>query len=204
VLNKNYNEEKKMEKLYRWQLKDIIMVAILSLFFAVVYLGALHLALIAGAALTPFGLQPFAIEVAFGVWFMAATLAAYIMQKPGVAFVTEVLAAILEVLMGNLTGPLVIVSGIVQGLGAEAVFAAFRYRRFDMKSMCLAAFGCCVFSFIWGFFRSGFLLLSPGLLVCMFLVRTVSSLLFAGVLMKLCGDRLAKSGVLKAYPLGKK
>jgi len=191
-----------MKKLYRWELKDIIMAAILSLFFAVIYLGAVYLASALGAALAPFGLSPFANEIIFGVWFMASTLAAYIIQRPGVAIVTEMLAALLEVLMGNFYGPIVFVSGFLQGLGAEAGFAAFRYRRFDMASMCIAALGSCVTSFIWGFFRSGFMQLSPGLLACMFLVRAVSSLLFAGVLMKLCGDRLAKSGVLKSYPLG--
>jgi energy-coupling factor transport system substrate-specific component len=191
-----------MKKAYHWQLRDIIMAAILSLFFAVIYLGTVYLASAMGAALAPFGLSQFANEIVFGVWFMAATVAAYIIQKPGVAIVTEMLAALIEVLMGNFYGPIVFVSGFLQGLGAEAGFAAFRYRRFDMLSMCVAAFGCCVTSFIWGFFRSGFLLLEPGLLVCMFLVRTVSSLLFAGVLMKVTGDRLAKSGVLKSYPLG--
>ena len=58
-------------------------------------------------------------------------------------------------------------------------------------------------SFIWGFFRSGFGQLSIGILIAMFLVRLASSLIFAGLLMKICGDRLAKSGVLKSYPLGK-
>lgn len=191
-----------MKKLYRWQLKDIIMVAIISLFFAVVYLGAVYLASVLGAALAPFGLSPFANEIIFGVWFMAATLAAYILQKPGVAIVAEMLAALLEVLMGNFYGPIVFVSGFLQGLGAEMGFAAFRYRRFDMASVCLASFGSCVTSFIWGFFRSGFGQLNPALLLGMFAVRAVSSLLFAGVLVKLCGDRLSRSGVLKAYPLG--
>lgn len=191
-----------MKNRYRWQLKDIIMVAILSLFFAVIYLGTVYLASAVGAALAPFGLSPFANEIVFGVWFMASTLAAYIIQRPGVAIVAEMLAALLEVLMGNFYGPIVFVSGFLQGFGAEAGFAVFRYKRFDTVSMCTAALGSCIVSFIWGFFRSGFALLSPGLLVSMFLVRLASSLLFSGVLMKLCGDRLAKSGVLKSYPLG--
>jgi len=190
------------QKLYQWQLKDIIMVAILSLFFAVAYIGTVNVALMIGTLLTPFGLGQFAIEIVFGVFLTAATIAPYIMRKPGIAFVTETMAAVLQVPMGSLSGPLVIVSGLVQGFGAEAVFAGFRYKRYDMKSMCLAAVGACVCSFIWGFFRSGFLLLDPKLVLSMFLVRTASSLLIAGVLMKVCGDRLAKSGVLKAYPIG--
>jgi energy-coupling factor transport system substrate-specific component len=189
-------------QMYKWQLKDIIMVAILSLFFAVIYLGALYLYQIAAAVLAPFGLAPFALQVIYGVWFMAATLAAYIMRKPGVAFTTEVLAATLEILMGNIFGPLVFISGVVQGLGAEAVFAGFRYKRFDMMTMCLAGFGACVLSFGWNFYGLGYIRLAPGLLVSLFLVRMVSAVLLSGVLMKFCGDRLAETGILKSYPLG--
>lgn len=191
-----------MKKIYKWQLKDIIMVAILSLFFAVIYLGAVYASSALGAVLAPFGLSVFANEIIFGVWFMASTLSMYIIQKPGVAIVSEMLAALLEVLMGNFYGPIVFVSGFLQGLGAELGFAAFRYKRFDTKSLCLASLGACITSFIWGFFRSGFGQLSPLLLLCMFLVRATSSLLFSGLLVKLCGSRLAKSGVLKAYPIG--
>ena len=191
-----------MKDMKKWQLKDIIMVAILSLFFAVIYLITVHFASFLGAVLAPYGLSTFANEIVFGIWFMASTLSAYIMQRAGVAIISEMLAALLEVLMGNFYGPIVFVSGFVQGLGAELGFAAFRYRRFDMLSICLAATGSCIASFIWGFFRSGFLDLAPGLLLGMFTVRLISSLLFSGVIVKLCGDGLAKSGVLKSYPIG--
>ena len=193
-----------MKNTYQWELKDIIMVAILSLFFSVIYLGTINIALMVGGFLTPFGLQQFSLEVVFGVWFTAGTLSGYIMRKPGIAFITGILSAVWQVPMGSPAGPLVIVSGFVQGLGAEAVFAAFRYKRYDLLVMCLAAFGSTIGSFIWGFFRSGFLLIlfdAPLLLLTMFLVRTTSGLLIAGLLMKFCGDRLAKSGVLKAYPI---
>ncbi|QIQ21709.1 ECF transporter S component [Zophobihabitans entericus] len=192
-----------MKKTYQWQLKDIIMVAILALFFSVIYLVTVHFAALLAVLLTPFGLALFANELVFGIWFMAATLAAYIMQKAGVAIIAEMLAALLEVIMGNFYGPIVFVSGFLQGLGAELGFALFRYRRFDTLAICSAATGCCIMSFIWGFFRSGFGQLSFGILIAMFLVRLASSLIFAGLLMKICGDRLAKSGVLKSYPLGK-
>ena len=110
-----------------WQLKDIIMIGILGLIFAAIYLGAFYLSQAIGVALTPFGLAPFNFEIVYGVWFMAATLAAFILQKPGVALVTEVLAAFLELLMGNF--PLVITTGLVQGVGLELGFAVFGYKK---------------------------------------------------------------------------
>ena len=189
-------------KKYAWQLKDIIMIGILGVLFALIYLGAFYLSMGLQAALTPFGLAPFNFEIVYGVWFMAATVAAFIMQKPGVAFVTEVLAAFLELLMGNF--PLVITTGLVQGVGLELGFAVLRYRRYDMASMCVSATFACILSFIWTYFTNGYATLEIGMLVAMFAVRLGTSLLFAGVLSNLLGKGLARTGVLKGYPVGAK
>lgn len=186
-----------------WKLKDIIMMALICIVFAVVYLGAVYLSIFLATVLTPFGLAPLGNEIIFGVWFMASTLAAYVLRKPGVAIVAEMLAALLEVLMGNMYGPIVFVSGIVQGAGAEAVFAAGKYQKYNMSTMCLAAAGCCVTSFLWSFIRSGYGKLSIGLLAVMFCIRLVSSVLFSGMLCKLLGDGLKKTGLVKGYALGK-
>lgn len=191
-------------KKYNWKLKDVLMVGLISVLFAVIYLGTVYLASFLTTALTPFGLSVFGNEIVFGIWFMAATFAAYVIQKPGVAIVAEMLAALIEVLMGNFYGPIVFVSGFLQGAGAEFGFAVYKYKRFDFRSMCLAALGATVTSFIWGFFRSGFFNLNPGLLCVMFIVRLCSSLLFCTVGCKLFADGLAKAGVLKGYALGAK
>ena len=193
-----------MKYTYKWQLKDILMVGIVSVFFAVVYLGAVYLSIPLTTALTPFGLAPLGNEIIFGVWFMASTFAAYVLQKPGVAIVSEMLAALIEVLLGNMYGPIVFVSGFLQGLGAEIGFTVFRYKRYDWMSMSLAALGATVLRFGWGFVRSGFFDLAPSLLIIMFVVRLLSSLLFCTVGSKLFADGLNKAGVLKSYALGQK
>ncbi|MEG1655998.1 MAG: ECF transporter S component [Christensenellaceae bacterium] len=191
-----------MKKTTGWKLKDIIMVAILGVVFALIYLAVLYAGIGLTAALTPFGLAPFGFELVYGIWFMAATLAAYIIQKPGVAIVSEFLAACLELLMGNTGGGLVIIAGAVQGAGAEVGFAVFRYKRFDMASMCLSGALAATFSFLWGFVQSGYALLDPALLIAMLLVRIGSAVLFSGVICKFAGSGLAKTGVLKNYALG--
>lgn len=190
-------------KNYKWDLKDILMIGIIAVLFAVVYLGAVYFSTFLSTALAPFGLSIFANEIIFGIWFMAATFAAYVIQKPGVAIVAEMLAALIEVLMGSMYGPIVFVSGFIQGAGAELGFAIFKYKKFNWMSMILAALGCTVFSFAWGFIRSGFFDLEIGLLITMFIVRFFSSLLFCGVGSKLFADKLAKAGVLRSYDLGK-
>ena len=192
-----------MMKNYSWKLRDIIMVAMLCVVFGVIYLGGVYVASFLGAVLAPAGLAPLGNEIVFGVWFMVSTLAACILQKPGVAVISEILAALIEVLMGNMYGPMVIVSGIIQGAGAEIVFALHGYKKYDMRTMCFAAAGCCATSFVWSFFRSGYGLLAPGLLAAMFLIRLTGSVLLSGVLCRLMGDGLAKTGLLKGYALGK-
>ena len=199
------NEENQMEekKQYTWKLKEIILVAMICIVFGVVYLGGVYLASFLSTLLTPAGLAPLANEIVFGIWFMAAILSAYILQKPGVAIISEVLAALIEVLLGNMYGPMVIVAGIVQGAGGEIVFALGRYKKFDWKMIYLASAGCCVTSFLWSFVRSGYGKFSVPLLIVMFLIRLVSSLIFSGFLCKAMGDGLAKTGLLKGYALGR-
>lgn len=188
-------------KLQKWSLKDIIMIGISSVIFAVIYLGAVYAIEPLKIILLPFGLSLFAQEIVFGIWFMAATFAPYVMRKPGVAVVAEILAAFLEVLMGNFYGPIVFVSGFVQGIGAELAFTATKYQKYDMKTMIAASFGATFTSFLWGFFRSGFFDLSIGVLVAIFIVRFISAVIFSSIITKVLADNLAKAGVLKGYPI---
>ena len=193
----------KNKSAYSWRLQDIIFVAMLCVVFGVIYLGAVWLIVPLSAIFTPLGLSLAGTEMIFGIWFMAATLAPYIIQKPGVAIVAEVLAALIEVLLGNMYGPMVIVAGIIQGAGGEIVFAAGGYKKFDRRMVCLASVGCCITSFLWSFVRSGYGKLAVPLLAVMFLIRLVSSLIFSGVLSKAIGDGLARTGLLKGYALGR-
>ncbi|MDR1487836.1 MAG: ECF transporter S component [Deltaproteobacteria bacterium] len=182
-----------------WKLKDVIMVGIVSIVFAVVYLGAVYLGIFLSTLMMPTGLSPIANEPIYGIWFMAATFIAFILRKPGAAIVTEMLAALLEVLMGSMYGPLVFVDGAIQGLGAEMVFAAFGYRNFSLKVMGLAGIAAAILSFIWDFFRSGFLMLSPWLLLAMIVIRILSGWFFAGCLSLKLAQALEATGVLKAW-----
>lgn len=186
-----------------WKLKEIILVAMICIVFGVAYLAAVYLASFIATALTPAGLSPLGNEIVFGVWFMAATLAGYILQKPGVAILAEVIASVIEVLLGNWFGPIVILAGIIQGAGAELVFASYKYRKFDGKVMYLASVGSCITSFLWSFVRSGYGKFSIPFLILLFCIRLVSSLIFSGLICKLMGDGLAKTGLLKGYELGR-
>lgn len=186
-----------------WKLQEVIFVAMLCVVFGVVYLAATYASTGLVAVFTPMGIGPMGYEIVFGIWFMVSTLAAYIIQRPGVALVSEIIAAVIEVLLGNMFGPMVIVTGIVQGIGAEIAFALGRYKSYTMKDMLLASVLCTVVSFLWSFIRSGYLAFSVPVLILFFVVRLVSSVVFCGLISKAIGDGLAKTGLLKGYALGR-
>ena len=187
-----------------WELKDVILMAIFGVVFSAVYLAVFQGGLALSTALTPMGLSPFGFEIIYGVWFMAATLAAYIIRKPGVALVTEVLASAIELLMGNSGGLTVVLTGAIQGLGAELVFAAFRYKKWDLGSMSLAGIVSAVFIFCYELYYLNYIALAPTLLISQLAVRFISAVVFSGVLCKLAGDALARTGVVKSYAIGAK
>ena len=187
-----------------WELKDVIMMAILGVVFAAVYMAVFQGGLAISTALTPLGLSSFGFEIIYGVWFMAATLAAYIIRKPGAALIAEVLASAIELLMGNSGGLTVVLTGVIQGAGAEVVFALFRYRRWNLLSMSLAGMLSAVFIFCYELYYLNYIALAPTLLIGQLAVRLVSAVLFSGVICKLAGDGLAKTGVVKSYAIGAK
>lgn len=186
------------------KLKDILMIAITSVLFGVIFLGATYSGTALTSLLTPMGFGVFGYEPFYGIWFMAAVFATYIIQKPGVGIIAEMLAALLEVLMGNYFGPIVFISGFIQGAGSEIGFAAFKYKKYTLKTTLLSAACCTVLSFIWTGIRSQYWTLAPMVVLGIFVIRLASALLICGVGTKLLADGLAKAGVLKAYALGKK
>lgn len=189
-------------KASKWELKDVIMMAILGVVFAAVYLAVFQGGLALSTALTPLGLSAFGFEIIYGVWFMAATLAAYIIRKPGVALITELLAAAVELLMGNSGGLTVVLTGLIQGAGAELAFAIFRYKKWNLLSMSLAGILSALFIFCYELYYLNYIALAPALLAAQLAVRFVSAVVFSGVVCKLAGDGLAKTGVVKSYAIG--
>ncbi len=186
----------------QWKLKDVILMAVLGTVFAAVYLGVFYAGLGLQTALTPAGLAPFGFEIIYGVWFMAATIAAYIIRKPGAALTTELLAAAVELLMGNSGGVILLLTGLIQGLGCELGFTLFKYKRYDIVSMSVSGIIAALFIFIFELFYLQYYLLSPTLLIGQLLVRFISAFVFSGLIGKLSSDGLAKTGVLKNYPIG--
>src|SRR5690606_33954244 len=93
----------------------------------------------------PFAAFPPAAGLLTGVWCLAGPLGALIIRKPGAALYCELLAATVSALIGTQWGPQVLISGFIQGLGAELVFLLFFYRRFGIGVAILAGLGAGLF-----------------------------------------------------------
>ena len=186
----------------KWELRDVILMASLGLIFAIIYLAVFNVGMGISAALAVTGLADFAFDIIYGVWFMAGTMAAYIMRKKGVGLLTELLASVIELLFGNAGGLSVVITGLIQGLGTELGFAVFRYRRWNLLSMSVAGILSGIFIYVYELFYLQYYMLSPMMHVGHLVIRSISAVVFSAVICKLAGDGLAKTGVMKNYAIG--
>lgn len=179
-----------------WTLRELLIVAVLGAVFGVLYLGWVQIWLVTQAI---FGAVT--MDVFMGFWFIVSMIAAAIIRKPGAALLSEFLAALMQLLLGSPAGLLLLVSGLVQGAGAEAVFAATRWRRYSLPVLMLAGVGAAIASFAYTWIRFDYGALAPGLLVTMFVLRCLSGALLGGLLGHLVTQALYRTGVLSGLAI---
>ncbi|WP_261303678.1 ECF transporter S component [Paenibacillus andongensis] len=181
------------------KLTDILITIVIAAVFGVIYRvwGPMY------DVLKPFGLH--AEQLSYGMWFMAATFAFLVIRKPGVALLAEVAAATIEALFGGSWGVSTLVYGLLQGLGAELVFALFLYRRANVGVTILASFASAVLSLLVDNYY-GYIDQLTFWNYCLFIgLRLLGSALIAGVFAYYLADALARTGVLSLVrPVSKK
>jgi energy-coupling factor transport system permease protein len=124
---------------WRWRVVDIVVASVVAVACSLVFLLWNVAYAAPSAVLTP--LLPGIQGLLTGPWLVAGVLGGLIVRKPGAALYTELVAAVVSALVGNQWGPLTIVSGLVQGLGAEIVFLLFAYAVWRMPVAILAGAG---------------------------------------------------------------
>ncbi len=181
-----------------WRTRDALLIAVLAVVFGFLYLQWLPVWLAARGLGAQIGQ-----EAVFGFWLAAGVLASYIVRLPGAALAGESLAALAEVLFGAAAGAPLLITGLVQGIGAELVFGIRRWRDYSLVTVVLAGAIAAVVAIPWNWFRLGYFALDPTFLLVLFIVRVLSGALLAGVFPKLLGDALAATGVLSGYRIGR-
>lgn len=122
--------------IWQWRVVDIVMASIIAVACAVLFIGWNFAYEVPSAFLKPIlpGLQ----GLLAGPWLIAGVLAGLIIRKPGAALFAEIVAASISALAGNQWQALTLVSGLVQGLGAELVFLIVLYRVYKLPIAILA------------------------------------------------------------------
>lgn len=187
-------------RLTAWRGIDLITVAMLAVAFGVVF-WAFDTFIYPGVSIVTAGFPPLG-ELALGVWLIPAVVGALIVRRPGAAVLTELIAANVELLLGNQWGPGVLVSGALQGLGVELIFAVFLWRRFGVSVAILGGLFSAVLEIVgyeWWTYVAGYswtwriIYLGCGM---------ISGGLIAGLGGWLLVRGLARTRALNAFPPG--
>ncbi|KYD22869.1 thiamine ABC transporter permease [Geobacillus sp. NFOSA3] len=171
------------------KLVDILTTIVISVVFGIIYKiwGPLYY------FVKPFGFH--VDQLIYGMWFIAASVAYLLIRKPGVALLAEIAASSGEFIMGSEWGLEVLIYGVVQGLLAEVVFAAFRYKRFDALVVSLGAIGATIGSLVMDFYKGYIESLAPWNLALFLIARFIGAVVIAGVFAVSLVKALEKTGV---------
>ncbi|WBU39358.1 ECF transporter S component [Homoserinibacter sp. YIM 151385] len=190
-----------MESRLGWRVVDIVVAAVLGVAMGLVFWvwNTIGYAWFEAAdALTPgFG------GTAVGVWLLGGVVGGLVIRKPGAALLVELVGATVSALIGNVWGPTTIMSGLAQGLGAEAVFAAFGYRRFGIPTAALAGAGAGVGAWLLEFFLFGNIAKTVAFNAIYLSTVVLSGVVLAGILGWLLVRAVAATGALGRFAVGR-
>ena len=187
-----------MDTSTRWRTVDIVVASVVAAAFGVIFWGwGLLWNGPADAIPMP------ARAVLYGMWLVPGVLGGLIIRKPGAAFYTETLAALISVALGTAWGWTLVLQGPIQGVAAELAFVLFAYRRFGLGVAALAGtlagLGAALYDALvwypdtsWATFRL------PSIAI-----TAASSLVIAGIGGWALTRALAQTGALDRFPAGR-
>ncbi|MGK5441707.1 ECF transporter S component [Micromonospora sp. URMC 105] len=182
----------------RWRTIDIVIAAVLGVAFGIIF-WAWGLLWNGPADAIPLPGR----AVIYGVWLVPAVLGGLIIRKPGAAFFTLTVAALVSVALGSSWGWTLVIQGPLEAAAAELAFAAFGYRVFRLPVALLAAtlagLAAAIYDVFvwypgtaWGSFRLPYIL-----------ITAASSLVIAGLGAVALTHALARTGVLDRFPVAR-
>ena len=182
-----------------WRTIDLLVAAFLGVALGVVFWGWTNLVDTVGKAAF-FAYAP-ASGLLLGGWLLAGVVGGLVVRRPGAALLVELVAALVEALLGSHWGITAVYSGLCQGLGAELAFALLRYRRYGVAAAMLAGALSVPFEMVYerlAWYQAWPLrdtLVYSGL-------STLSGVVIAGLGGWALTKALAEAGALRAFPPG--
>ncbi len=177
----------------RWRTVDIVVVAVLAVAFGGVFWAWGFVWTWLG------GLGAPAESLITGVWLLPAVIAPLVVRKPGAALFAELVAALVSAVLGSPWGMDTILSGLLQGAGAEIVFGFTLYRSWGPITAALAGLGAGI-----GEAMHDLTVNYPGLDVttraAIGAAEIASAVVIAGIGGWLLVRALRQTGALEAFP----
>jgi energy-coupling factor transport system substrate-specific component len=179
-----------------WKTRDIVVAAALAVPLGIVF----YVWLIGWNAAQ---LVPALGHFVGGLYVLAGVLVGYVLRRPGAAFLGEMIAAFVEWPLAPY-GPIILFLGLLQAIGIEAVFAAFRYRNWSLPVLMLAgAVGAVAVLFGRFYVAFGYASLAPEEQALRLVATILGGAIVGGLLGKVVGDALARTGVLNNFPIAR-
>jgi energy-coupling factor transport system substrate-specific component len=189
-----------METSKRWRTVDIVVAAVIAVAFGVVF-WAWGVLWNGPANAIPLPGRAFM----YGVWLVPAVLGGLIIRKPGAAFFTETVAAIVSLALGTVWGWTLVVQGPLEALGAELAFALLAYRSFGLVAASLAGalsgLAASVYDIVVWYPASQYD--TASMRIPYVLITVASSVVVAGLGSYALTRALAQTGVLDRFPSGR-
>lgn len=182
---------------HQLHLRDIILLALIGIIFGVIYFAAGFIYNGLTILLAPIGYGPMANDLTMGIWCMAGPLAGFLIRIPGTAFLGEFFSAVVEMLLGDQWGAVNLISGTVQGLGAELGFTFTFYRTYNWLTLLISSLTLTLVTFGWDWFRNGYSHFSGQMLITMLIARFISVFVFSGIIVKLIANMLQRAHLIK-------
>jgi len=182
-----------------WRTVDIVVAAAVAVAFGVAFLAWNAVATL---TIPLFAFLPPAQAILNGLWLLPAVLVGLIVRRPGAAFFGGFVAAAVSVVLGSIYGADALVSGLVQGTGAEIGFALGLYRRwtlpFAMLSGALAGLAATVHDVPIYYLGAG-----ADVWLVYGIASVASGAVIAGVGAWLLVRALVRTGVLREFAAGR-
>lgn len=185
---------------FRWRVVDIIVASVIGVASGVIFWawGIAWSPLSGLLAFTP-GLE----GLLAGGWLFAGVLGGLVIRKPGAALYTEVIAAVVSMLIGTQWGFSTLIWGVVEGLGAEIIFAIFLYTNWRLGVALLAGAGAGAAVGLLDTTFTSYAALDFGYKAVYFVSAVVSGVVLAGLVSWLAVRGLARTGALTRFAAGR-
>lgn len=177
-----------------WKTRDLLVVVVLALVFALITGPILSLAFMLGTV------NPLLSVAVASVTTLPSLVAPYLLRRPGSALLAQLLMGLIQLPFAAV-GFFIVIVGLINGVVGELPFFVTRYRNYSL--LLLMASGILSRLVALGFALQilGFINLATSVQVGLVITAIIAGILVACLTKYIC-DALAKQGVLDGFPIG--